>query len=211
MRLKDCDSCLVYGTDNRPLAKARVEMGDGSGQGIKLFFTTFKLRSIRLKTIVDLYDRSQGVLRSRCELVIQRNSLPTRAREPWMATCDVIDVLEVYQRQKDLRVNVNIRTEFLAEKGWYFPGIIGNISAGGIFLITAQTLKKNDYFTFHYRFTSEECEVRARVIRVGGLVRGEYSYGCQFVGISAETEAAIRKFVFTEQVKRQSSRERERE
>ena len=28
MVLKDCEQCLVYGTDNRPLAKARAEVMD---------------------------------------------------------------------------------------------------------------------------------------------------------------------------------------
>ena len=27
MKLRDCESCLVYGTDNKPLSRARVETG----------------------------------------------------------------------------------------------------------------------------------------------------------------------------------------
>ena len=63
MKLRDCNSCLVYGTDNRPLANARVEMKKEGG--IMLFFQTQKLRSVRVKTVVDFYDQVQGVVRSR--------------------------------------------------------------------------------------------------------------------------------------------------
>ena len=118
MKLKDCDSCLVYGTDNKPLSKARVEMDNI--RGIRIFFQTPKLRSVRIKTIVDFYDRSNGVVRSRCELVVQRNDAPNKRIEPWMAVCDIIEIYEVYQRQKDLRIDVNLNVEFKTEKGWYF-------------------------------------------------------------------------------------------
>ena len=37
------------------------------------------------------------------------------------------------------------------------------------------------------------------MVRIGPLVKGEYSYGCQFVGIPVNTETAIRKFVYKKQ------------
>ncbi|MCI9283368.1 MAG: PilZ domain-containing protein [Lachnospiraceae bacterium] len=207
MRLRDCDNCLVYGTDNRPLSRARVE--NRNEEEIRLFFRNPKLRSVRFRTMIDFYDRSQGVIRSRCELVIQRNSLPTRIKEPWMAECEVLEIVEVFQRQKDLRVEVQLWTEFQTASGWFFSGTIRNISAGGILLATTQELKKNDHFSFRYRFGVEDCEVKAKVLRVGGLIRGEYTYGCQFQGLSLDSEAAIRKFVFAKQVEKQNQKGRE--
>ena len=203
MKLRDCNSCLVYGTDNRPLANARVEIKqDGS---IMLFFQTQKLRSVRVKTVVDFYDQVQGVIRSRCERVIQHNIYGSKLKEPWMATCDLLEVYDVYQRQKDLRVEVQIRAEFRTEAtGWFFSGTIQNISAGGVFIVTKQALKKNDRFLFNYTFGSELVELRAKVLRVTGLVQGGgYGYGCQFVGLSKEAEAAVRKFVYTKQMQKQ--------
>ena len=126
-----------------------------------------------------------------------------------MADCDMLEIYEVYQRQKDLRIDVDMRTEFVTEKGWFFRGRIQNISAGGIFLVTPQVLKKNERFSFKGYFGREQYEVEAKVLRVSGLVGGEFGYGCQFVGIPADTEAAIRKFVFAEQVKKQNSKGRE--
>lgn len=207
MRLRDCEGCLVYGTDNRPLSRARVEIG--SEMEIRLFFRNPKLRSVRFRTMIDFYDRSQGVVRCRCELVIQRNSYPNRTREPWMADCEILDVEEIFQRQKDLRVDVQLWMEFQTESGWFFSGTIRNISAGGILLSTPQVLKKNDLLSFRYRFGTEDCEVQAKVLRPGGLVRGEYTYGCQFQKLSLESEAAIRKFVFAKQVEKQNKKGRE--
>ena len=202
MRLRDCERCLVYGTDNRPLSRARVEIDNE--MGIRLFFRNPKLRSVRFRTTIDFYDRSQGVVRCRCELVIQRNSYPNRMKEPWMADCEILDIEEIFQRQKDLRVDVQLWMEFQAESGWFFSGTIQNISAGGVFIVTKQALKKNDRFLFNYTFGSELVELRAKVLRVTGLVQGGgYGYGCQFVGLSKEAEAAVRKFVYTKQMQKQ--------
>lgn len=46
--------------------------------------------------------------------------------------------------------------------------------------------------------------LEAKVVRIGALVKGEYSYGCQFVGISLDSEASVRKFVYMKQKERQN-------
>ena len=122
-----------------------------------------------------------------------------------MATCDLLEVYDIYQRQKDLRVEVQIRAEFRTEAtSWFFSGIIQNISAGGVFIITKQALKKNDRFLFNYTFGSELVELRAKVLRVTGLVQGGgYGYGCQFYGLTNDAEKAVRKYVFQKQLERQ--------
>ena len=202
MVLKDCDSCLVYGTDNRPLAKARVEIMDDDR--ILLFFQFSKLRSIRIKTFVDFHDRQYGVVRCHCDLIIQNNRLPTKLAEPWMAQCTILKVQDTFQRQKDLRVDVGMKAEFTSLSTGYFSGTIQNISAGGIFLLTSHVLKKNERFQFSRRLEDEMVRLEARVVRIGPLVKGEYSYGCQFVGITLEAEAAVRKFVYKKQKERQN-------
>ena len=204
MKLKDCERCLVYGTDNRPLSRARVEV---SNEGdILLFFATTKLRSVRFKTTVDLYDGAQGVVRCRCEVTIQRNDGPSKVNEPWMAVCEVLKVQDVFQRQKDLRVPVEIRTEFFKEDGMSFFGTIQNISAGGIFLVTSLPMKVGTKFRFNHVFEGELCEVKAKVLRGKGASGGDFGYGCQFYGLSNEAETAIRKFVFQRQLNRQKQR-----
>lgn len=200
MILKDCESCLVYGTDNRPLAKARVEVLDDDR--ILLFFRYSKLRGVRIRTFVDFHDRQQGVVRCYCDLIIQQNSRSFRMEEPWMAQCKIVRLQDTFQRQKDLRVDVEIKTEFTSRSTGYFSGTIQNISAGGIFLLTSHALKKNELFHFNYRFAGEMVSLDAKVVRIGALVKGEYSYGCKFMGISLEDEAVVRKFVYVKQKER---------
>ncbi len=62
MRLKDCESCLVYGSDRKPLSRARVvELKENV---LQLYFRISKLKAVRLKTIVDFYDGQQGLIRT---------------------------------------------------------------------------------------------------------------------------------------------------
>ena len=88
------------------------------------------------------------------------------------------------------------------EYGQAFSGTVQNISAGGIFLVTAQPLKVGARFWFDYRFEGEKCQIKAKILRVKPMTGG-YGYGCQFVGLSKEAEAAVRKFVYTKQMEKQ--------
>ena len=167
MKLRDCESCLVYGTDNKPLSRARVETG--GDEVIRLYFSNYKLRSARFKTYVDFYDVQQGLIRCFCEVVIRRNVQESRLIEPWTADCEVIKVNDVFQRQMDLRVRVQIATEFTLASGEFFVGTIRNISAGGIFLVTSQAIRTGEYFSFTHRFERELCEVKAKILRARGI------------------------------------------
>lgn len=71
MKLTDCDSCLVYGTDKKPLSRARVE--EVKENVLRLFFLSPRLRNARLKTIVDFYDRQHGRVRCLCEVILKKN------------------------------------------------------------------------------------------------------------------------------------------
>lgn len=206
MKLRDCESCLVYGTDNKPMSRARVETrNDGE---IRLYFSNYKLRSVRFRTYVDFYDMQQGLIRCFCEVVIRRNVQDNRLLEPWTADCEVLEVSDVFQRQMDLRVRVHISTEFTLANGEFFVGTIRNISAGGIFLVTSQAIRTGEYFSFTYRFEKELCELKAKILRARGITSGGFGYGCKFVDLQPETEATIRKFVFAKQMERQKKQGR---
>lgn len=204
MDMKNCTICLVYGTDSRPLSKARVEvLGE---EQMLLFFANYKLRSIKIRTIVDFYDGGKGVVRCLCVLAIRPNTRENRKKEPWMAECQVVKVREVFQRQKDLRIKTGIWTEFESEKGQFFPGTILNISAGGLLLSTYWVMKKGECFKFLYRFADKLCDMKAEVLRVVPSKDGGHEYGCRFVEQSLDTEAAIRKYVFNMQMEEQAER-----
>lgn len=200
MKLKSCNNCLVYGTDNKPLSRARVL--NSNNDKIVLFFSNPKLRSVRFKTVVDFYDDQQGLIRCYCELVIQKNTYSTKLTEPWMADCKVLETYEVFQRQKDLREKVHMPVSAVTDYGQAFSGTVQNISAGGLFLVTSQPIKVGTAFWFDYTFEGEKCQVKAKVLRVKPMTGG-YGYGCQFYGLAKNAETAIRKFVFQKQLERQ--------
>lgn len=205
MRFKLCDTCLVYGSDRKPLSRARVE--EVNDKLIRLYFTSSKLRNARLKTLVDFYDGQQGLMRCLCEVVLKQNPQVTRFTEPWMADCVVLKVYETLQRQKDLRVKVHIGTEFRIDSGVLFPGVIQNISAGGLYFATGQRLNLKQEFVFQHAFRTEVSKVRARVLRIHNLTQNGFGYGCQFINLTPGLEADIRNFVYNRQIELQLAKE----
>lgn len=205
MRLKDCESCLVYGSDRKPLSRARVV--EVKENVLQLFFSTSRLRNARLKTIVDFYDGQKGLIRTACDLTLKKNPGYYETGEPWMADCTIMKVYEEFQRQKDVRVKVQIASEFVLEDGSYATGTIRNISAGGLYFVSSRELRRGEQFVFVQKFREEPCRVSARVNRVQELPSG-YGYGCQFMGLSQNEEADIRNFVYLKQIHRQMERQK---
>lgn len=199
MKLRDCDSCMVYGTDNRPLSRARVELA-GNG-AIRLFFNNFKLYSARLRTFVDFYDIQQGLVRCFCEILIQKNTYASRMEEPWMADCQILEIYDVYQRQQDLRVKTRFSIDCRTTDNEFFVGSVRNLSAGGLYIITGQAMKEGDIFFFSHRFDDVQCYLKAQVLRIK-LVGSGFGYGCKFLGLSGNEEAAVRKYVFAKQIEK---------
>ena len=200
MRLKDCESCLVYGSDRKPLSRARVT--EVKENVLQLYFRSPKLKAVRLKTIVDFYDAQQGLIRTLCDMTLKKNPKVYEAGEPWMADCTLVKVYESFQRQKDIRVKVQIASEFVMSDGKYFSGTVRNISAGGLYMVTDQKMNSGQMFSFTYPFKAEPFRVNVRVLRVQELMGG-YGYGCKFEELSPGEEADVRNFVYQKQIQRQ--------
>ena len=204
MKLKSCENCLMYGSDKKPLARARVV--EVEEDVLKLYFGIPQLRNARLKTIVDFYDPQQGRVRCLCDIDLKKNPRAYESGEPWMADCVILKIYEAVQRQKDLRVKVRMVQEFVADDGRFITGTLYNISAGGMFMTTTQTLAKGQRISFQYRFKTETQKVTARVLRVEE-VYGGYGYGCQFIGVAPDVEADLRNFVYMNQMQKQLERQ----
>ena len=127
-----------------------------------------------------------------------------------MATCDLLEVYDVYQRQKDLRVDVHISLEFVRSDGKYFTGTIQDISAGGMYVITAHKLDMEQKFSFIYTFKHEKRIVDVKVVRIKEM-GGGYGYGCRFIGLSPDTEADIRSFVYMNQIQKRLDKKKKTE
>ena len=79
-------------------------------------------------------------------------------------------------------------------------GVIDNISAGGIYLITKQTLEPNEIISFEYRFKSLMRHFDVMAIRAKQESSGRYGYGCRFINLTDGADAAIRSFVYKKQL-----------
>lgn len=207
MKLKDCDNCLVYGSDNKPFTKAKVSLNKDKGT-ITLFFKNPNMSAMKLRTYVDFYDSQLGLVRSVCDVAIKKNP-QANSIEPWIADCTIREIKELVQRQKDLRMEVEISKQFRLDNGKSFGGIIKNISAGGILVVASQPIKRGTIIAFTHRFenTNTICQIKAQILRAKGAAGKGYAYGCQFVDLSMEAEAIIRKFVYIKQLEKEGRTE----
>lgn len=124
-----------------------------------------------------------------------------------MAECRVQDVLEVVQRQKDIRAKVHIEVRCSSIKHGTFYITIENISAGGMYMTTAQPLNKNEAVTFTYRFGPWNAGLMRSRCGLSGIEGGRYGYGCRFVNLTDGARRQIRSFVFKKLLERRQERE----
>ena len=199
MLLKSCDACMIYGPEDDIKIPARVVSVEDK---ITLFFDDggAELSSSRIR--IDFYDRVLGYMKTFCELAVRRNTDPWTI-DIWAADCQVLEVLETQQRQKDLRVKLEEELVFYAPaQRTEFHGYIENISVGGIFLVTNEIrLKKDEAVTFKYCFSKREQALTAVTLREQQLRKERFGYGCQFINMTNSAERDIRQFVYKKQLR----------
>lgn len=199
MLLKSCDACMIYGPEDDIQIPARVVSVEDK---ITLFFDDggAELSSSRIR--IDFYDRVLGYMKTFCELAVRRNTDPWTI-DIWAADCQVLEVLETQQRQKDLRVKLEEELVFYAPaQRTEFHGYIENISVGGIFLVTNEIrLKKDEAVTFKYCFSKREQALTAVTLRKQQLRKERFGYGCQFINMTNSAERDIRQFVYKKQLR----------
>lgn len=197
--LKDCSECMVYGPDGKRLQKARVVH---TKDDICLYFNSYKMKDCRFKTVVDFYDWQIGLVQAACEIIVKRNPDFPEMPEPWMASCTILQVVKVVQRQRDIRVKVNLEVGFSSEVHGDFYATIGNLSAGGLYIVTSQPLIRQEVISFKYKFRKMERKLSAIVLWGKREERGQYGYGCRFTKLRGGDEAAIREFVYNKQLEK---------
>lgn len=147
------------------------------------------------------FDGQIGYIKTYCEIYVRKNFDPL-VLEPWLADCDILEVVEIVQRQKDLRAKMEREITFTSYKRGEFTGVIQNISVGGLYFVTKEKLEIDEHFEFHYCFTKKELLVKAVVLREQSLRNNRYGYGCQFEELPKSTERDIRQFVYKQQLRR---------
>lgn len=201
MVLKECSACTIYKESDDLRIRARVSIGDNK---ITLYFEGENDLGPETDTKglnVDFYDNQVGYIKTLCNLRVVENEDPW-VLEPWVADCDILEVIEILQRQKDLRVRLEQEMDFESRVHGHFKGIIQNISVGGILLSTKMPLSLNEQFEFSYCFLKKEQRIRAVTIREQNIGKGNYGYGCQFLNLTNAAERDIRQFVFRQQLKK---------
>lgn len=197
MVLNDCTICSVYGPDDTTLqARVRVKCTDGQ---ITLHFKKKEEVTESERVRIDFFDGKIGYIQTYCEVLVRRNYDPL-VLEPWIADCEILEVKEIVQRQKDLRARMEREIRFVSVEHGQFTGVIQNISGGGLYFVTKTKLNNNEEFEFRYTFIKKEYELRAVILREQILHNGRYGYGCQFLRLPKSAERDIRQYVYKQQL-----------
>lgn len=198
MVLNDCTICSVYGPDDEITARVRVKC---TGERITLHFQKPHEISASDRIRIDFFDGQIGYIKTYCEIYVRKNFDPLII-EPWIADCEILEVVEIVQRQKDLRAKMEREITFTSFKRGEFTGTIQNISGGGLYFVTKTRLDIDERFEFRYCFIKKEHLVKAVVLREQNLSNNRYGYGCQFEELPKGTERDIRQFVYRQQLRR---------
>lgn len=164
---------------------------------------------------VVFYDDQKGLVTYKCILMDYKHR-----GEHLLAQCILGEEESVVQRRNDLKIRliIPISIQAISSKTGEKINVnatIQDLSAGGVFFISEMLFEIGERFSFLFRRTAEpmrlECEVLRRQPYTG---RGNYvpgtmmGYGCRFVNMNDRKEAAIRSYVFREDL---LARKRERE
>ncbi len=198
MVLNNCTICSVYGPDGELQTRVRVKC---TGEQITLHFKKAGELSDSERIRIDFFDGQVGYIKTYCEIVVRKNYDPY-ILEPWIADCEILEVIEIVQRQKDLRAKMVREAEFSSPGHGDFNGIIQNISVGGLYFVAKTLLAVDDKITFRYTFIKKEHTMEATILRVQDLKNGSYGYGCQFLNLPNSTERDIRQYVYKQQLSR---------
>lgn len=196
MVLNNCTICSVYGPDDNMIARVRVKC---TGERITLHFQKSDELSDSERIRIDFFDGQIGYIKTYCEIYVRKNYDPL-ILEPWIADCEILEVAEIVQRQKDLRAKMERDITFTSTARGEFNGVIQNISVGGLYFVTKTRLNLEEEFTFQYTFIKKEHSLKAVVLREQDLHNGRYGYGCQFIRLPNNAERDIRQFVYKQQL-----------
>lgn len=197
MILKNCSSCVIYGSGEDVAIRSRVHFMDGK---IKLYFDdndALEAHADRIR--VDFFDSQVGYIKTFCELEIRENTDPY-ILEPRVADCKILEILEVLQRQEDLRVRTNKEATFISDSHGSFSGVIQNISVGGLYMTTSTKMEIDEHFTFEFIFSKTAQEIEGKVLRETIIRDNHFGYGCQFVRLPKNIEREIRQYVYRKQL-----------
>ncbi len=195
MVLNNCTVCTVYEAKETHQRRLRVKC---DGEQITLYMKRENELSNSERIRIDFFDGQIGCVRTYCEAIVRRNYDPA-VSEPWIADCEVLEVIDIVQGRRYLRTNTEDEVLITSFKQGELRGDIQNISEGGLYFITKTRLGCDDTIEFDYTFVEKEYRLNAMVLREEDFRDGRYGYGCQFTELPKGSKRDIQQYVFRRQ------------
>lgn len=214
MKLQHCNKAQIYNLENELICEADV-IGDVESTATLRFHESCD-DILRTEVNVQFLDGTQGLVSCLCRLSEYEEDLDPMAQDiTSTVTCTILSQNNVVQRRQDIKVSVHIETEasFINEKDdlEIVEITIKDISAGGLFCVSKQLWEAHQIFAI--KLFDTKIPIDVQVLRVqspdsnGTQKEGnsDYGYGCKFVNLSRAAEAALRKFVFQQDLQKKRS------
>ena len=195
MVLSNCTVCSVCGSDPSTQKRIRVQC---VGDRIILYLKRENELSGSEKVRIDFYDEQIGCIKADCELIIRKNN-DLSDQEPWIAVCEILEVVEIAQSRRNLRAKVANEITLTSFRQGDFEGDIQNISVDGLYFITKTRLECDDTIEFCYTFVEREYRLKAIVLREDNFRDGRYGYGCQITEFPQEAKRDVQLYIFKRQ------------
>ncbi|GFI36876.1 hypothetical protein IMSAGC015_01058 [Lachnospiraceae bacterium] len=195
MVLSNCTVCSVCGSDPSTQKRIRVQC---VGDRIILYLKRENELSGSEKVRIDFFDEQIGCIKADCELIIRKNN-DLSDQEPWIADCEILEVVEIAQSRRNLRAKVGSEITFTSFRQGEFDGDIQNISVDGLYFITKTRLECDDTIEFCYTFVEKEYRLKAIVLREEDFRDGRYGYGCQITEFPQEAKRDVQLYIFKRQ------------
>jgi len=195
MVLSNCTVCSVCGSDPSTQKRIRVQC---VGDRIILYLKRENELSGSEKVRIDFFDEQIGCIKADCELIIRKNN-DMSDKEPWIADCEILEVVEIAQSRRNLRAKVANEITLTSFRQGDFEGDIQNISVDGLYFITKTRLECDDTIEFCYTFVEREYRLKAIVLREENFRDGRYGYGCQITEFPQEAKRDVQLYIFKRQ------------
>lgn len=195
MVLNNCTVCSIYESDDTVQKRLRVKC---NGDQITIYLKRESDLADSERIRIDFFDGQIGCVRTYCEVSVRRN-YDSSVPEPWAADCGVLEVTEIVQGRRYLRVKMEEEVAIHSFKRGECKGDLQNISEGGLYFITATRLGCDDTIEFDYVFVETQYRLKAIILREEDFRDGRYGYGCEFTGLPKGAKRDIQQYVFRKQ------------
>lgn len=195
MVLNNCTVCAVYESEQGNQKRIQVKC---SGEQIILLLNREQELSDTAEIRIDFFDSQIGCVKAYCGLAVRRN-YDASIQAPWLADCDILEVIEIVEGRRSLRSGMEKETVFTGSSQEEFTGVIQNIGEGGIYFITRMRQQCGDSAEFSYCFVESEHRMRVNILREEVFRDGRYGYGCQFLGYPKGAERDIKRYLHMRQ------------